>query len=46
MAVLNVFEKKGLCPFGIRPWICVFFVFIYLFIFIQIDQDAMSMFIV
>jgi hypothetical protein len=21
------FEKKGLCPLGVRPWICVFFIF-------------------
>jgi hypothetical protein len=22
------FEKKGLCPLGVRPWICVFLKFI------------------
>jgi hypothetical protein len=27
MAILNVFEKKGLCPLGIRPWIFVFLIF-------------------
>jgi hypothetical protein len=33
MAFLNVFEKKGFCPLGVRPWICVFLIYlIYLFI--------------
>jgi hypothetical protein len=26
MAVLNFFEKKGLCLLGVRPCICVFLI--------------------
>jgi hypothetical protein len=33
MAILNVFEKKGLRPLGVRPWICVFLIFFYFYFY-------------
>jgi hypothetical protein len=42
MAVLNVFEKKGFCPLGVRPWICVFLIFSLFLFFIQMGHEAMS----
>jgi hypothetical protein len=47
MVALRCFlrEKKGLCPLGVRPWICVFFIY-FIYLFISMDQEAMSMLII
>jgi hypothetical protein len=35
LAALRCFLKKELCPLGVRPWICVFFIY---FIFFYSDR--------
>jgi hypothetical protein len=33
------FEKKVLCPLGVRPWICIFMIFL---IFFKINSDGLG----
>jgi hypothetical protein len=36
------FEKKGLCPLGVRPWIRMFLIFKKIYKIVQMDHDALN----